>query len=70
MSIKEDHRYKSGLRLSRRVGESLIIETTEGPIQIEVIEIFNNTVKFLFTCPKHVKVFRKELWDRILKEHP
>ncbi len=54
------------LFLSRRVGESTIISDS---IEVKVIEIKGKNVKLGFSFPDDIRVFRKELYDKIIKEN-
>lgn len=54
------------LFLSRKVGESIIIEDH---IVLTIQEIRGTSVKIAFDYPKTSKILRKEIYDRILQEN-
>ena len=54
------------LVLSRRVGESILIGND---IEITILKIDGGAVKIGITAPKSYKVYRKELYERIMKEN-
>jgi carbon storage regulator CsrA len=51
------------LVLSRRPGEKLILETTDGPIEVVIRQIRNQQVRVGIVVPQSVRVFRHELVD-------
>jgi len=53
------------LILMRRLEESVVID---GNIEIQVIKIQGNQVHLGFNAPKNIKIFRKEISDKILQE--
>ena len=54
------------LYLSRKLGESIIIDNT---VEVTVIEVRGKTVKLGFTFPPDVTVLRKEIYDKIMAEN-
>ncbi len=57
------------LSLRRREGEILVLITESGEyIEIEVSAIENMQVKFALTAPSTTKIYRKELFDKIVSE--
>jgi carbon storage regulator len=54
------------LVLSRKIGESILIG---GEIEIKVLKIEKNAVKIGVDAPKRYKVYRKELYEKIMKEN-
>ncbi len=54
------------LYLSRKIGESIIINNT---IEMKVMEVRGKTVKLGFTFPPDATVLRKEIHDKILEEN-
>ena len=54
------------LYLSRKLGESIIINNT---VEVTVIEVRGKTVKLGFTFPPEVTVLRKEIYDKIMAEN-
>ncbi len=54
------------LYLSRKIGESIIINNT---IELTVIEVRGKTVKIGFNFPPEASVLRKEIYDKIMAEN-
>ena len=54
------------LVLSRRVNESIQIGTD---IQIMIIDVRGDVVRLGITAPQSTQIWRKELWDVIVKEN-
>ena len=54
------------LVLSRRVNESIQIGTD---IEIMVIDVRGDIVRLGITAPQSTQIWRKELWDVIVKEN-
>lgn len=54
------------LYLSRKLGESIIINNT---IELQVIEVKGKSVKLGFTFPPDATVLRKEIFDKISAEN-
>ena len=54
------------LVLARRVGESILIGND---IVIKILKIEGNSVKIGIEAPKKYRVYRKELYDRIVREN-
>lgn len=54
------------LYLSRKIGESIIINNT---IELKVVEVRGKNVKLGFTFPSDASVLRKELYDKIMAEN-
>ena len=54
------------LLLSRKVNESIQIGTD---IEIMVIEVRDGVVRLGITAPQSTQIWRKELWDVIVKEN-
>jgi len=49
------------LILSRREGESVILETSEGPISVAITNVDGNQIKMGLDAPESVKILREEL---------
>ena len=49
------------LVLTRRQGDSVIFETSDGPIEVTVEDISGHQVRVGFEAPKSVKILRGEL---------
>lgn len=54
------------LVLSRKEGESIIINDN---IEIKIVDIKMDQVKVGIIAPKEIKVFRKEIFDEVIKEN-
>jgi len=54
------------LFLSRKIGESIIINNT---VEMTVIEVRGKTVKIGFNFPPDASVLRKEIYDKIMAEN-
>jgi len=54
------------LVLTRKEGEALLIE---GGIEIRVLEVKGRQVKLGLIAPEEVRIFRKELYERIKEEN-
>jgi carbon storage regulator len=54
------------LYLSRKVGESIVINNT---IVMTVMEVKGKTAKIGFSFPPDVSILRKEIYDRITEEN-
>jgi carbon storage regulator len=54
------------LYLSRKIGESIIINNT---IELTVVEVRGKTVKLGFDFPSDATVLRKEIYDKIMAEN-
>lgn len=52
------------LTLSRRQGEYILLETSDGPIEVHISRIQGNQVKVSFELPNSVEVTRGELLER------
>ena len=55
------------LVLSRGRNETLVIGEM-GEIEIEVLDIRGDRVRLGITCPSHIPVHRKEVYDAIQRE--
>jgi len=54
------------LYLSRKIGESIIINNT---IELTITEVRGKTVKIGFNFPPEASVLRKEIYDKIMAEN-
>ena len=54
------------LYLSRKLGESIVINNT---VELTVIEVRGKTVKLGFVFPPDATVLRKEIYDKIMAEN-
>jgi carbon storage regulator len=54
------------LYLTRKVGESIVINDT---IEMTVVEVRGRSIKLGFTFPPGVSVLRRELFDKIQEEN-
>ena len=54
------------LYLTRKIGESIIINNT---IELTVVEVKGRSVKIGFNFPPEASIMRKELHDRIMEQN-
>jgi carbon storage regulator len=54
------------LFLTRKPGQSIRVNDD---IEIKVLEVHGKTVKLGFSFPENVKVFREEIYERVLQEN-
>lgn len=54
------------LYLTRKVGESIVINDT---IEVTVVEVRGRSIKLGFTFPPGVSVLRRELFEKIQEEN-
>ena len=54
------------LRLSRKVGEKVIIG---GDVVVEVLEVSGSTVRLGIQAPRSVPIYREEIWDAVKAEN-
>ena len=52
------------LVLTRREGDTVILETSDGPIEVSIAEINGSQIRVGFNAPKSVSIFRGELKKR------
>lgn len=57
---------KAVLVLARKKDESLVLD---GGIEIVVLEIEDGKVKLGVNAPKHIKIYRKEVFEEVLREN-
>ena len=57
---------KAVLVLARKKDESLVLD---GGIEIVVLEIEDGKVKLGVNAPKHIKIYRKEVYEEVLREN-
>lgn len=58
------------LVISRKKGESITIQTPEGPVTITVIGIrSNNAIRIGVEAPEEVSIHREEIYSEIQKHH-
>lgn len=56
------------LVLSRKRDEVIIIETSEGPIEITICSHHSRPVKLGIEAPQSMRIHRKEVYERIQQE--
>ena len=49
------------LVLTRTRGESIVIETTDGPITVLVTQVIGGKIKIGIDAPDHVRILRTEI---------
>ena len=52
------------LVLTRREGDTVILETSDGPIEVSIAEINGSQIRVGFSAPKSVKIVRGEIKER------
>ena len=52
------------LVLTRTRGESIVIQTTDGPIEVVVTRVLDGRVKIGINAPDNVKILRTELIEK------
>jgi len=52
------------LILTRREGETVILETSDGPIEVSIGEINGSQIRVGFKAPKSVRILRGELKEQ------
>lgn len=55
------------LVLTRKVGERLIVPMPDGEITIQVMGVQGNKIKLGVDAPDSVKIYREEIWDKIVR---
>lgn len=53
------------LVLTRKVGQSIIIDTSDGPIVIQPVDMLCGKVRIGITAPKDLQVHRIEVYEAI-----
>jgi carbon storage regulator len=61
-SVAQSRRTVKMLVLSRKLGESIVID---GAIKVQVIEVKGNVVRLGIDAPKEIPVHRSELYERL-----
>lgn len=56
------------LVLSRKRDEVIVLEGSDGPIEITVVRISHETVRLGIEAPRNVAVHRKEIYERIQEQ--
>jgi carbon storage regulator len=52
------------LVLTRREGDTVILETSDGPIEVSIAGINGSQIRVGFKAPKSVKIVRGEIKER------
>ena len=52
------------LVLTRTRGESIVIQTTDGPVEVVVTRVLDGRVKIGVNAPDNVKILRTELIEK------
>ena len=50
-----------GLALSRDVGESIVLQTSDGTVRVKVCDIRGNKTKLYIEAPPSVRILREEV---------
>ena len=56
------------LRLTRRVGQSIVIGDEKNPIVITINGFLGNQIKLSITADKNIRIYREEVYRRIQAE--
>ena len=57
------------LVLSRKVDESIVLDTSDGPVTVTIVDIrTNGQVRLGIEAPQTMPVHRLEIWNEIRKE--
>lgn len=56
------------LVLTRNIGEKVMIETSDGVIEVVVTRSDRGQVGLAFTAEKRVPIHREEIWQKIQRE--
>lgn len=56
------------LMLKRKINETIIVQTPSGSFEITVVGVMSGVTQLCFECPKHIRVFRKEAYERQMDE--
>jgi carbon storage regulator len=54
------------LVLSRKIGERIVVPHSE--LTVTVVAVDGKTVRLGISAPKHVEVYREEVWEQICQE--
>lgn len=54
---------RTGLCITRRLKESVVIDTPIGQINITFVGLKGYAIRLLFESPENVKIFRREIYD-------
>ncbi|ABX31132.1 carbon storage regulator, CsrA [Petrotoga mobilis SJ95] len=57
------------LILSRKIGESIVIQVGNRKIKLIMVEQDNGNIKIGFEAPKDIKIYREEVYEEIVKQN-
>jgi carbon storage regulator len=57
------------LILSRKIGESIVIQVGNRKIKLIMVEQDNGSIKIGFEAPKDIKIYREEVYEEIVKQN-
>jgi len=57
------------LILSRKIGESIVIQVGNRKIKLIMVEQDNGSMKIGFEAPKDIKIYREEVYEEIVKQN-
>jgi len=57
------------LILSRKIGESIVIQVGDKKIKFTVVEMNNGNIKIGFEAPKDIKIYRNEVYEEIVTQN-
>nr|WP_211292633.1 carbon storage regulator [Petrotoga halophila] len=55
--------------LSRKIGESIVIQVGNRKIKLIMVEQDNGSIKIGFEAPKDIKIYREEVYEEIVKQN-
>ncbi|POZ89138.1 MULTISPECIES: carbon storage regulator [Petrotoga] len=57
------------LILSRKIGQSIVIQAGNRKIKLIMLEQNNGSIKIGFEAPKDIKIYREEMYEEIVKQN-
>lgn len=57
------------LILSRKIGESIVIQVGDKKIKFTIVEMNNGNIKIGFEAPKDIKIYRNEVYEEIVTQN-
>ncbi len=56
------------LVLSRHKDESIMIKLGNDVVKVKIVDIRSDKVRLGFEAPKHIEIYREEIYEKIQKE--
>ncbi|POZ93221.1 carbon storage regulator [Petrotoga halophila] len=57
------------LILTRKIGESIVIQVGNRIIKLIMVEQDNGSIKIGFEAPQDIKIYREEVYEEIVKQN-